>query len=114
MDQLGFRYRTNFRCEKGPIYILRKVRPILSRLGFARTTDLHLARKIPASVARQNSRGDNAARKKSVRASAVENLSTALRGPSAAEAWWLFLPTFFFFYYTILTSTERGASPVEN
>ena len=28
--------------------------------------------------------------------------------------WWLILPTFFFFSYTILTSTERGASAVEN
>ena len=59
---------------------------------------------LPASVARQNSRGD----------SAVENWSTALRGPSAVRARWLFLRTFFFFFYTIITSTERGASAVEN
>ena len=32
----------------------------------------------------------------------------------AARARWLFLSTFLFFSYTILTSTERGASAVEN
>ena len=49
-----------------------------------------------------------------VYASAVENWSTTLRGPSAAKARWLFLLTFFFFFYTMLTSTERGASAVVN
>ena len=48
--------------------------------------------------------------KNAIRASAVENLSTAQRGSSAAGARWLFSPTFFFFFYTILTCTERGAS----
>ena len=62
----------------------------------------------------QNSRGDSAARKIVVRASAVENWSTALRGLSAAGARWLILLTFLFFFYTILTSSERGASAVEN
>ena len=67
-----------------------------------------------SSVARRNSRGASAARKNAIRASVVENWSTALCGPSAAGARWLFSPTFFFFFYTILTSTQRGASAVEN
>ena len=59
----------------------------------------------------------SAARNNAVRASTVENWSTALRGPSAARARWLILLTFSSFpiqYYTILTSTERGASAAEN
>ena len=67
--------------------------------------------KLPVSVARRNSRGDSAARKNAVRASAVENWSTALRGPSAWGARSLFLHNFF---YTILTSTGRGDSSVDN
>ena len=69
--------------------------------------------RLPASVARRNSRGDSAARKNAVRASGVENWSTALRGPSAEGVRWLFLYKFFFFFYTI-TSTWRGASAVDN
>ena len=60
--------------------------------------------KLPASVARQNSHGDSAARKNAVCASAVENGSNALRGDASA----LILS------YTILTYTERGASAMEN
>ena len=37
-----------------------------------------------------------------------------LRGSSAAGARWFVLLTFFFFFYSILTSTKRGASAVEN
>ena len=55
---------------------------------------------LPTSVARRNSRGDN--------------WSTALRGHSAEGARWLFLLKFFLFFYTILKSTGRGASAVEN
>ena len=51
---------------------------------------------LPSSVARRNSCGDSTVRKYAVCASAVENWTTALRGG------------------TILTSTERGASGVEN
>ena len=51
----------------------------------------------PVSVAWRNLRGDSAARKNAVRASAV-----------------CFCPLFSFFFYTIITSTERGASAVEN
>ena len=54
--------------------------------------------KLPASVARWNAHGDSVARKNAFRATAVENWSPALRGPSAAEARWLiFLISFFFF-----------------
>ena len=60
-------------------------------------------------MARQNSRGDSAARKIVVRASAVENWSTALRDPSSVRARWVFLRLF----YT-KKSTERGANAVEN
>ena len=65
-------------------------------------------------MARRNSRGDSTARKTLVRASAVENWNTALRGPSAVRERWLILLTFFFFFFTILMSTERGAGAVEN
>ena len=51
---------------------------------------------MPASVARRNSRGDSAARKKAVRASAVEIWSTALRS-AAVAARWIISITFFFF-----------------
>ena len=52
-------------------------------------------------------------RRNEVRANAVENLSTAMRGLSAAGAQWLICSLFFFFFfYTILTSVERGASAV--
>ena len=59
-------------------------------------------------------RGDSAAIKNAILASAVENWSTALRGPSAEGARWLFFFKIFFFFYTILTFTGRGASAVEN
>ena len=43
-------------------------------------------------------RAETARREKNaVRASAVENWSTALRGPSPVRARWLIMPTFFFF-----------------
>ena len=70
--------------------------------------------RLSVLVARRNSRGYRAARKNAVRGSAVENGSTALCSPSAARARWLFLLSSFFFSYTILTSTERGDSAVEN
>ena len=44
----------------------------------------------------------------------VDNWSIALGGPSAEGEGWLFLHIFFFFFYTILTSTGRGASAVDN
>ena len=52
---------------------------------------------LPASGVRRNSRGDSAARKIVVHASAVENWSTAL-----VPAWWVFLLLFssFFLYDT--------------
>ena len=57
----------------------------------------------------------SAARKNAVRASALKNKSSALRGPSAMGARWLFLLTFyFFFFYPILTPTERSSNAVEN
>ena len=70
--------------------------------------------RLPAPVARRNSRGDSAARKNAVRGSAVENWSTALRGPSTEGVRWLFLYKLFLFFYIILTSTERGATAEEN
>ena len=71
-------------------------------------------RKLPASGAPSETRAETAWREKMRSgASAVENWSTALRGPSAVGAWWLIFLTFFFLFYTILTSAERGASAVE-
>ena len=47
---------------------------------------------LPASVARRNSRGDSAVIKNAIRARAVENWSTALRGPSKVVVFTHFFP----------------------
>ena len=72
------------------------------------TTSVSPISLLPVSVMRRNARGDSTVRKNDFRASAVENWTSALRGPSAMGAWWLFLLTFFFFFYIILIPTECG------
>ena len=62
----------------------------------------------PASVARRNSRGDSAARKNEVRASAVENCSTALRDNSTVAARWIISITFFFFPIELRPFTSQA------
>ena len=69
---------------------------------------------LPASVARRNSRGDSAARKKCDSRERGRKLghraARSQRGVSAVVDF----AHFFFFSYTILKCTERGASAVEN
>ena len=55
------------------------------------------------------SRGDSAVRKIAVRASAVENWISALRGPSAAGARWFFFAHFFLLF--ILSAVENLGPP---
>ena len=69
---------------------------------------------LPASVARRNTCGDSAARKKCSpreRSRKLEHCAgLSRRGRSAVAVF----ANFLFFFYTILASTERGASAVEN